>query len=150
MVCQSYTAMAAQSRACMLPFHEGSDLARLNVVAALTFFMQPVILVPLLLMYFFVAVGTEGVKVGARTRQWEWAFKGEGSGIDNVINRYYLFLAVAPPVLYSLLAWVLSGSFIFTLTSTFLLEACLIIACGVIAVLLTQISKWSGTPHRDS
>ena len=55
MVCQSYTAMATQSRACMLPFHEGSDLARLNVVAALTFFMQPVILVPLLLMYFFVA-----------------------------------------------------------------------------------------------
>eukprot|EP00618_Florenciella_parvula_P031713 CAMPEP_0119474370 /NCGR_PEP_ID=MMETSP1344-20130328/5643_1 /TAXON_ID=236787 /ORGANISM="Florenciella parvula, Strain CCMP2471" /LENGTH=621 /DNA_ID=CAMNT_0007507641 /DNA_START=85 /DNA_END=1950 /DNA_ORIENTATION=- len=150
MACESYTVFAAESRECMVPLAAGSDLARLNVIAALTFFVQPVFLVKLLLMFFYVAVAVEGLKVFARARAWDWAMGrnvltvlGGREAIDGAILENYLTCAIVPPVGYTLLAWILSGSFVFTLACTFLLEACVLAAAGVVGLVLYRLFKWS-------
>jgi len=150
MACESYTVFAAESRECMVPLAAGSDFARLNVIAALTFFVQPLFLVKLLLMFFYVVVAVEGVKVFARARAWDWAMgknvlsvTGDRVPIDSAILLNYLLCAIVPPVGYTLLAWILSGSFVFTLACTFLLEACVLAAAGVVGLVLYLLSKWS-------
>ena len=150
MACESYTVFAAESRECMVPLAAGSDLARLNVIAALTFFVQPLFLVKFLLMYFYVGVAIEGVKVFARARAWTWAMgwnvlmvSGFRVPIDEAIFTNYLVCAIVPPVGYTLLAWILSGSFVFTLACTFLLEACVLAAAGVVWLVLYRLYKWS-------
>ena len=94
----------------------GSDLARLNVIAALTFFVQPLFLVKFLLMFFYVGVAVEGLKVFARARAWEWAMgknvldvSGARLPIDRATLGNYLACVILPPVVYTLLAWLLSG-----------------------------------------
>ena len=103
---ESYMLFAEESRDCMVPFTEDSELARLNVVAGLTFFVQPIFLNKLLVMYFFALVFVEGVKVFARTRAWEWAMGGnvptywccfralQDSTIDSAIMFNYMTLFV--------------------------------------------------------
>ena len=70
---ESYMLFMSESRDCMLPVTEGSDWARLNVIALLTFFVHPIFLVKQLVMAFYMIVGQEGIKVFARTRAWTWA-----------------------------------------------------------------------------
>ena len=55
----------------------------------------------------------------------------------------YFICAIVPPVGYTLLAWILSGSFVFTLACTFLLEACVLAAAGVVGLVLYRLYKWS-------
>ena len=73
MVAESYMLFASESRECMVPFTEDSELGRLDVIAGMTFFVQPIFLVKQLVMWFYMIVGTEGTKVFARTRAWTWA-----------------------------------------------------------------------------
>ena len=70
---ESYMLFMSESRDCMVPVTEGSDWARLNVIALLTFFVHPIFLVKQLVMWFYMMVWTEGMKVFARTRDWVWA-----------------------------------------------------------------------------
>ena len=134
----------------MVPLAAGSDLARLNVTAALTFFVQPLFLVKFLLMAFYVAVAVEGVKVFARARAWTWAMgknvplvDGGRVPSDDAIFGNYLLIVILPPVAYTLLAWVLFGSFVFTLFCTFLLEACTLAAAGLVWLVLYRLYAWS-------
>ena len=63
--------------------------------------------------------------------------------IDTAILQNYFWCAIVPPVGYTLLAWILSGSFVFTLACTFLLEACVLAAAGVVGLVLYRLYKWS-------
>ena len=63
--------------------------------------------------------------------------------IDDAILGSYLLCTIIPPVGYTLLAWILSGSFVFTLACTFLLEACVLAAAGVVWLVLYRLYKWS-------
>ena len=69
---------------------EDSEFGRLDVIVGMTLFVQPIFLIPQLIMFFYVLVGVEGTKVFARTRAWQWAM-----GM-NVLNLgYYIGFADA-------------------------------------------------------
>ena len=55
------------------------------MIAGMTFFVQPIFLVPQLVMWFYVLVGVEGINVFARTRAWEWAMGKRSACVQHLL-----------------------------------------------------------------
>ena len=118
------------------------DLSRLNVTAAMTLFVLPFVMGKLITLFFFFNVLVEGMKVFVRARQWKWAMEGgleEGEGLDNLMFFLYLFVFVAPPALYTLVVWLLSGAFVFTLVSTLILAAVSAVSLGLLLLFVDML-----------
>ena len=152
MVCESYMLFASHSRECMVPFTKDSEHARLNLIVGMTFGVQPIFLVKLLVMYFYVVVGTEGFKVFVRTRisgeRWDGGRESccecaDGVSADVFIVTMYLILGVAPPVAASLVPWVFFGGVFFTVSSSFLILVFQFVAGAVFMLVLMLIASWS-------
>ena len=51
---------------------------------------------------------------------------------DFIMFILYIFLCVAPPAIYTLVVWLLSGAFVFTLVSTLILAAVSALSLGLL------------------
>ena len=103
-----------------------STMSRLDATVGMVFFMLPVVQMKVLMMWFYWTLMIEGVKVfqkfrnhmhwtGRQCRMW----LGDGDAkLDIVMWWSYTVLLVVPPLLYSFLAFIFSGAFIFSLTTT--------------------------------
>ena len=130
-------------RPCLQPWAHDMDL--LGVAALPAFAFTPVVLFPMMLMFVTWAALIEGVKVYCAARRITPKVRGliarvfpiPGAGgelpIDFVMMFDYAFSCFAPLFLFNLLAWLLSGSFVFGIV--FHSPICVVVALAYLGIL---------------
>ena len=100
-------------RPCLQPWAHDMDL--LGVAALPTFAFTPVVQFPMMLMFVTWAALIEGVKVYCAARRITpvGALGSDALPIDGEMHTTYTLFCCIPLLLFNLLAWLLSGSFVF-------------------------------------
>ena len=126
LACDAFFVLSFQSDAAACKVMSGiagpaGALSRLDITVGMSFFMYPIVLIKLVILYYYWALATEAVKVFARVRGhagWKgreiicWGEKGR---LDDVMFFSYMFYIVALPVIYTVMALFYSGAFVFAL-----------------------------------
>ena len=126
-------------RPCLQPWAHDMDL--LGVAALPAFAFTPVVMFPMMLMYVTWAALIEGVKVYCAARRitpggrglYCRVFGDIALPIDTVMMADYDVFCYAPLFLFNLLAWLLSGSFVFGIV--FHSPICVAVALAYLGIL---------------
>ena len=125
------------------------ELSRLNIVVSTSFSAIPEFMTKVLVMLFYANMFIEGAKVYVRAR---WSSRSSRAitqaclldePADVQIWFPYVFLFVAPVVLWTALTWILSGSFLFSLTCVVLLVLPHLLVVAAYAGFLNRLQAWT-------
>lgn len=108
--CDAYNTFQDTYKSC-LRLSPGTSYSTLNIISTLTFSLQPFFLFKLLLITMYWATFVEGLKVYLRVRNLGATY----AGYDVLLLKIFAFVVFALPVGYSILAWAVTLSAIFTL-----------------------------------
>lgn len=123
----------------------GTDTPSLNMLAGMTFPLQPVFLSKLMLMTINWSILVEGIKLLYFTRKDDEGDEFDESTVNVDLDKYLVLgfagLIFIPPILWTLFWWVLSLSFIFTLFFLVILIVFVLLAIFIYVVFLSIINN---------
>jgi len=152
--CSAFTGFQHKYYNCMIP-SAGTNTPSLNVLAAMTFPLQPVFLSKLMLMTMNWAILVEGIKLFYATKRDENpAFDTDSVNLnlDKHLVVGFAILTFIPLLVWTLFCWVLSLSFVFTFFFLVILIVFILFAICIYVLCLRFIFKknneWMDS-HKD-